>query len=68
LRVRCKGLGILYSYDDDGIYESIAAGRLRRVLVEWSPTLPNLFLYYSDRRNASPTLRASIDCLLDRDK
>jgi DNA-binding transcriptional LysR family regulator len=63
-----QGLGILYSYDDERIYESIAAGCLRRVLVEWSPTLPNLFLYYSDGRNASPTFRASIDCLLDRDK
>jgi DNA-binding transcriptional LysR family regulator len=43
------------------------AGRLKRVLADWSPTLPGLFLYYSDRRNPHRALRAFIDCLLDRD-
>lgn len=62
-----QGLGILYAYDDDRIHESIAAGRLKRVLADWSPTLPGLFFYYSDRRNLHPALRAFIDCLLDRD-
>ena len=62
-----QGLGILYAYDDDRIHESIAAGRLRRVLADWSPTLPGLFLYYSDRRYPHRALRAFIDCLLDRD-
>jgi len=61
-----QGLGILYSYDDDRIYESIAAGRLKRVLADWSPTFPGLFLYYSNRHNPPPALRAFIDCLLDR--
>jgi len=61
-----QGLGILYSYDDDRIYESIAAGRLKRVLADWSPTFPGLFLYYSNRHNPQPALRAFIDCLLDR--
>lgn len=61
-----QGLGILYSYDDDRIYESIAAGRLRRILVDWSPTFPGLFLYYSNRHHPQPALRAFIDCLLDR--
>jgi DNA-binding transcriptional LysR family regulator len=63
-----QGLGILYAYDDDRIHESIAAGRLKRILADWSPTFPGLFLYYSDRRNPHPALRAFIDCLLDRDK
>lgn len=62
-----QGLGILYAYDDDGVHKSIAAGRLKRVLADWSPTFPGLFLYYSDRRNPHPALRAFIDCLLDRD-
>lgn len=62
-----QGLGILYAYDGDRIYESIAAGRLKRILADWSPTFPGLFLYYSDRRNPNPALRAFIDCLLDRD-
>ncbi len=61
-----QGLGILYSYDDDRIYESIAAGRLKRVLADWSPTFPGLFLYYSNRHNPQPALKAFIDCLLGR--
>ncbi|MDB5426133.1 MAG: LysR family transcriptional regulator, partial [Phenylobacterium sp.] len=59
--------GILYTYDDDRIYESIAEGRLKRVLADWSPSFPGLFLYYSNRRHPQPALRAFIDCLLDRD-
>jgi DNA-binding transcriptional LysR family regulator len=62
-----QGLGILYAYDDDRVHESIAGGRLKRVLADWSPTVPGLFLYYSNRRHAQPALRAFIDCLLDRD-
>ena len=62
-----QGPGILYAYDDDRIHQSIATGRLKRIFAGWSPTLPSLFLYYSDRRNPNPALRAFIDCLRDRD-
>ncbi len=62
-----QGLGILYAYDDDGIATALKDGRLKRVLSDWSPTLPGLFLYYSSRRYLLPALRAFIDCLLDRD-
>lgn len=62
-----QGLGILYSYNDDGIAEALRDGRLKRVLADWSPTVPGLFLYYSSRRYLLPALRAFIDCLLDRD-
>jgi len=62
-----QGLGILYCYDDRHIYELIEARRLVRVLADWSPTFPGLFLYYSNRRSPTPALRAFIDCLLDRD-
>jgi DNA-binding transcriptional LysR family regulator len=62
-----QGLGILYAYDHDRVREAIAQGRLRRVLADWSPTVPGLFLYYSNRRFLRPALRAFIDCLLDRD-
>ncbi|MGH9806737.1 MAG: LysR family transcriptional regulator [Terriglobia bacterium] len=61
-----QGLGILYSYDHERVHESIAAGRLKRVLADWSPTFPGLFLYYPNRRHSHPALRAFIDCLLDR--
>ena len=62
-----QGLGILYAYDDDRVDEAMARGRLKRVLADWSPTSPGLYLYYSNRRHAQPALRAFIDCLLDRD-
>jgi DNA-binding transcriptional LysR family regulator len=62
-----QGLGILYAYDDGPIREWIAAGRLRRVLADWSPMVPGLFLYYPSRRLPTPALRGFIDCLRDRD-
>jgi DNA-binding transcriptional LysR family regulator len=61
-----QGIGILYAYDDR-IHDLIARGRLKRVLADWSPTVPRLFLYYSNRHLPQPALRAFIDCLLDRD-
>jgi DNA-binding transcriptional LysR family regulator len=61
-----QGMGILYAYDHEGVDEALAAGRLKRILADWSPTLPGLFLYYSNRHNLQPALRAFIDCLLDR--
>src|SRR3984893_3412262 len=62
-----QGLGILYAYDDESIHGFVPRGQLKRVLTDWSPTLPGLFLYYSNRRLQQPALRAFIDCLLDRD-
>lgn len=61
-----QGLGILYAYNDDGIAEALEAGRLKRVLTDWTLTMPGLYLYYSNRRHVQPALRAFIDCLLDR--
>jgi DNA-binding transcriptional LysR family regulator len=63
-----QGLGIFYAYDDEGIADALADGRLKRVLADWSPTVPGLYLYYSSRRHLLPALRAFIDCLLDRDR
>jgi DNA-binding transcriptional LysR family regulator len=62
-----QGLGILYAYDDDGVDQAIAQGLLQRILVDWSPVRPGLFLYFPNRRYTQPVLRAFIDCLLDRD-
>src|SRR5215469_417633 len=61
-----QGLGILYAYGDDGIVEALKDGRLKRILADWSPTFPGLFLYYPSRRYVQPALRAFIDCLLDQ--
>jgi len=63
-----QGLGILYAYDNEGVEQAIERGKLKRILADWSPTRPGLYLYYSNRRHPSPVLRAFIDCLLDRDK
>ncbi|MDX3934464.1 MAG: LysR substrate-binding domain-containing protein [Stenotrophomonas sp.] len=63
-----QGLGVFYAYDDEGIAAALADGRLKRVLADWSPTVPGLYLYYSSRRHLLPALRAFIDCLLDRDR
>ncbi|MBO9718184.1 MAG: LysR family transcriptional regulator [Pseudoxanthomonas sp.] len=62
-----QGLGILYAYNDDGIAQALRDGRLKRVLSDWSPTVPGLYLYYSSRRHMLPALSAFIACLLDRD-
>lgn len=62
-----QGLGILYAYNDDDIAEALRDGRLRRVLADWSPKVPGLYLYYSSRRHMLPALRAFTDCMLDRD-
>jgi DNA-binding transcriptional LysR family regulator len=62
-----QGLGILYAHDDESIQAAISRGQLKHVLVDWSVTVPGLFLYYSDRRYLQPALRAFVDCLLDRD-
>lgn len=65
LQAALQGLGILYAYDDEGIPDAIARGKLKRVLVDWSPHSAGLFLYYANRHHPQPALRAFIDCLLD---
>lgn len=62
-----QGLGILYAYNDDGLSAALERGRLKRILVDWSLTMPGLYLYYPNRRHLQPALRAFVDCLLDRD-
>ena len=62
-----QGLGILYAYDDEGVNQALEQGLLKRILVDWSPMRPGLFLYYPNRRHTQRVLRAFIDCLLDRD-
>jgi len=56
------GIGIAYMIN--GYLEPlIAAGRLVRVLADWSPALPGFMLYYPDRRRASRALRALVEFL-----
>lgn len=55
-----KDIGIGYLMEHD-IVEDLVQGRLVRVLEEWTPALPDLCLYYSDRRNSSAAFRAFVE-------
>ena len=59
------GLGIGYIVEDQAD-PHIAAGRLVRLLQEWTPPFPGYFLYYPSRRQVPPTLAAFIAALRRR--
>ncbi|MFJ5299100.1 LysR family transcriptional regulator [Pseudomonas sp. NPDC088368] len=61
-----QGLGIAYHFEQDGVAELLAQGKLVQILADWSITRPGLYLYYSNRRHRPAALGAFIDCLLDR--
>lgn len=61
-----QGLGIAYHFEQDGLSELLAQGRLTQILADWSITRPGLFLYYPNRQHRPALLSAFIDCLLDR--
>lgn len=50
-------VGIGYFMESD-VRDDISAGRLVRVLEDWTPPLSPLCLYYSNRRNSSAALKA----------
>lgn len=52
-----NGVGIGYFMESD-VREDIAAGRLVRILEDWTPPLAPLCLYYSNRRNSSAAFQA----------
>lgn len=52
------GLGLFLEQD---VRDDIAAGRLTRVLDDWTPPLADLCLYYPSRRNPSAALKAFVD-------
>lgn len=58
-------IGIGYFMESD-VREDIAAGRLRRVLQDWTPPLPPLCLYYPSRRNHSAAFKALIEMARER--
>lgn len=53
------GIGIGFFMESD-VLEDIAAGRLMRVLDDWTPPLAPLCLYYPSRRNSSAAFNAFI--------
>lgn len=62
LQAVCDGVGIGYPFDREAA-AMIEAGRLVPILQDWSPPFPGFSLYFTDRRNVSPPLRAFIDHL-----
>jgi DNA-binding transcriptional LysR family regulator len=55
-----ESTGIGYTMEQD-VVADIEAGRLVRVLEDWTPPYPGLCLYYPGRRNLSAGVRAFLD-------
>lgn len=56
------GVGLAFA-TERVVAEHLAAGRLVRVLEDWSPPFPGFFLYYPGRRQVSAALRALLERL-----
>ncbi len=54
------GIGIGFFMESD-VRDALAAGRLERVLQDWTPPTAPLCLYYPGRRNPSAAFRAFVD-------
>ena len=65
VRLAIAGAGLTLA-DESRSRDSIANGDLVAVLEEFSTPFPGFYLYYPQRRHASPTLRALIDYLQQR--
>jgi DNA-binding transcriptional LysR family regulator len=59
-----NGVGVGYFMESD-VREDITAGRLVRILEDWTPPLAPLCLYYYNRRNSSAAFRAFIELARD---
>lgn len=54
-----EGRGLLYAFEAS-VADEVARGRLVIALEAYAPTVPGLYLYYPNRAQASPALRAFI--------
>jgi len=61
LKTALAGLGLAY-LPEDVVQEHVAAGRLVRVLADWSPLMTGYHLYYPDR-HPSPTFALLVEAL-----
>ncbi|SDZ15142.1 DNA-binding transcriptional regulator, LysR family [Lysobacter sp. yr284] len=59
------GVGLAYLFDFH-VREHLDAGRLQRVLADWTPAFPGFFLYYPSRRQMPAPLRAFVDFVHQR--
>jgi DNA-binding transcriptional LysR family regulator len=55
-----EGAGVGYLFEQD-ILPDIEAGRVIRILEDWTPPYPGLCLYYPGRRNLSAGMRAFLE-------
>jgi DNA-binding transcriptional LysR family regulator len=62
VRLARAGAGLAMLYEDQA-REDVARGDLVPVLEEFSTPFPGFYLYYPQRRHASPALRALVDYL-----
>jgi DNA-binding transcriptional LysR family regulator len=62
IRAALDGIGLAYLFDYQ-VRPFVTAGKLVRLLQEWSPPFPGFYLYYPSRRQMPPALRAVIDFL-----
>ncbi len=62
LRAAREGVGLAY-LNEWQVMEDIVAGRLVRVLADWTPPYPGLCLYYPGRRHIPAKLRAFVDLI-----
>ncbi|WP_416356283.1 LysR family transcriptional regulator [Aureimonas phyllosphaerae] len=62
LAAALDGLGVGYLLDHE-VAPHVEAGRLVRLLADWTPPFPGFHLYYPSRRQMRPILRAFIDRL-----
>ncbi len=58
--VALQGIGLVYAPDSEENRQHVAAGRLVRVLADWSPTVPGFCLYFSGHRQMPAALKALI--------
>lgn len=63
LNIRLARAGAGLSLADGRVREDVATGALIAVLEEFSTPFPGFYLYYPQRRHASPALRALVDYL-----
>jgi len=60
-----SGYGIAY-VPEDIVRDHVAAGRLGRILDDWSPAFDGYFLYYPSRRQNLPAFTVIVDALRHR--
>jgi DNA-binding transcriptional LysR family regulator len=60
IQAALDGTGIAFAFESQ-VADLIAAGRLVRVLEEWSSTYPGFYLYYPGRRQLPSALRAFVE-------